>query len=748
MLKRRKTIAVVLPALVSVFAPLVPALAQQNVPELPAPRLLIVSPAGARAGTTVEVTLSGQDIEDPEKLLFSQPGIVAEVLARPAAEGAAPKSPPNAGRPAESRFKVTVPADTPLGIHDIRVVNRWGVSNPRAFVVGDLPEVVEKEPNNDVAEAQRLALNSTVHGNIQATSDVDYYRFAGKAGQRVVASCLASSIDSRLHAWLQLFGPESRLLAAGREYKGTDAVLDATLPADGDYDVRVSAFTYTQGGPEHFYRLTVSTGPWIDAVLPPMVEPGKETRVTVYGRNLPGGRREPSAVLDGQVLEKATAVVRAPTDPEATHRLAFTGQVAARSASLDGFEFRLRNDTGWSNPYLLSFAHAPVVLENESHDTPNHAQEVAPPCEIAGRIEKRGDQDWYRFTARKGDVYSIEAFGDRLESPLDLYFTLGRAGDPRPPEEFDDNPEILHPTQFFTRTEDPARQRWVAPADGEYLLRVSSREAAVSAGPRHLYRVRIGPERPDFRLIVLPTLNLAPRAALLGAGGLQSFTVLVCRQDGFEGEVTLSAEGLPPGVSCPPQVIGPRLRVAGLVLRAAEDAPPWTGTITVRGTARIGGEQVAREARPATTTWPVPQANVPALSRLDRALVLAVRERAPFRLDLAADRETVRPGQKVTLTVKFERLRPDVKGPIQLTLLNPLPANLLSFNNNQPLTLGAGQGEARGTLDVKANLPPGRYTLVLRGQTTFPFSRDPQGKQKQNAAATLPSTPVTIEVAK
>ena len=54
-----------------------------------------------------------------------------------------------------TKFKVTIPADAPLGIHDVRLVNKWGVSNARAFVVGDLPEVLEKEPNNDVDEAQR-----------------------------------------------------------------------------------------------------------------------------------------------------------------------------------------------------------------------------------------------------------------------------------------------------------------------------------------------------------------------------------------------------------------------------------------------------------------------------------------------------------------------------------------------------------------------------------------------------------------
>ena len=39
---------------------------------------------------------------------------------------------------------------------------------------------------------------------------------------------------------------------------------------------------------------------------------------------------------------------------------------------------------------------------------------MTPPCEIAGRVEKLGDRDWYAFTAKKGDVYNIEVLSDRL----------------------------------------------------------------------------------------------------------------------------------------------------------------------------------------------------------------------------------------------------------------------------------------------------------------------------------------------
>src|SRR5439155_9723342 len=166
-----------------------------------------------------------------------------------------PKKPmPAPPKPAISKFKVTIAADAPPGNHDVRLVSRYGISNPRAFVVGTLPEVMEKEPNNDVAEAQRVELNSTITGAIAAPTDVDYFVFAGKKGQRVVVSCLASTIDSRLHPGIEIYDGHGKQSASARNYQGSDALTDVTLPADGDYTIRLFEFTHIQGSPEHFYR--------------------------------------------------------------------------------------------------------------------------------------------------------------------------------------------------------------------------------------------------------------------------------------------------------------------------------------------------------------------------------------------------------------------------------------------------------------------------------------------------------------
>jgi hypothetical protein len=718
----------------------------QQGPGLPAPRLLFVAPNGARAGTTFEMALHGPDLDTAEDLLFSVPGVKAELVSAPPT----PTAKGNQRPTITAKFKVTVPADAPPGIHDVRLVSKWGVSNPRAFVVGDLEEVEEKEPNNDVDQAQRVPLNCSITGTVTTPTDVDYYVFEGKKGQRVVVSCLASSIDSRLQPQLQLYSRAGSLLAINRDYHGTDALVDATLPADGDYYVRVVSFTYTQGGPEYFYRLTISTAPWIDAVFPPMVEPGKETQVTVFGRNLPGGVPDPSAVVNGKVLEKTTVTVKAPSGAAAEQRLAYSGRVSPTMASMDGFELRLKNAAGTSNSYFLAYARAPVVLDNGANETADSAQDVKLPCEIAGRIEKVRDRDWYRFAVKKGETYSIEAYGDRIGSAVDLYFTL-RTEKSGTPQEFDDNPDVLHPVQFYSRTEDPVRYKLTAAADATYLLQVSSREADTQAGPRHLYRLRITAEKPDFRLFVLPPATNGPDSVLLHKGAAQAYTVLVSWLDGFAGEITLSAEGLPPGVTCPPQTIGPGVRQAALVVTAEASAPTWTGSFTVKGKAVIDGKPVEVEARPADVTWSIGQnQNIPTVARLSRSIALAVRDGAPFHLEATADKTEVHAGDKVTVTLKVTRTAGDFKGPVQVTVVNPLANQARQqqalFNNNQPLTLGAGKDQGTATLDLRGQWPPGTYSLVFRGVGQVPYNRDPDGKQKGTAAMTVTSLPVTLVV--
>src|ERR1700677_961382 len=159
----------------------------------PRPRLLTVAPAGGKIGTTLEMLCGGSELEQPESLIFSHPGITAAIVLPPApkVDPKDPKAQPKPVPPGPPKFTITIGKDVPLGLHDVRIVTKLGVSNPRAFQVGELDEVMEKEGNDDVEQAQKVEINTTINGVIGSATDVDYYSFTAKKGQRVVVSCLA-----------------------------------------------------------------------------------------------------------------------------------------------------------------------------------------------------------------------------------------------------------------------------------------------------------------------------------------------------------------------------------------------------------------------------------------------------------------------------------------------------------------------------------------------------------------------------
>src|SRR5437868_14169829 len=75
---------------------------------LPNPRLNALAPAGGKAGTVVEVTFAGTDVEEPQALLFSHPSIKGEPIVPPPPPPPDPQKPP--AKPAAptpvTKFKV------------------------------------------------------------------------------------------------------------------------------------------------------------------------------------------------------------------------------------------------------------------------------------------------------------------------------------------------------------------------------------------------------------------------------------------------------------------------------------------------------------------------------------------------------------------------------------------------------------------------------------------------------------------
>ena len=217
--------------------------------ELPVPLLNSVTPMGGKIGAETEVVIAGADLDEVDAMHFSHPGITATL-----------KTP--------NHFAVKIAPEVPIGNYDVRVVGKLGVSNPRAFIVGDRPELTRAKAHDKPEAAVELPMGSVFNGNATAAIS-DYFKFPAKKGERVLIVCATKEIDSRMSPVLAV------LDAAGREIESArkGGLLDFTAPSDGSFLASVHDLTFA-GGPDYFYRLTVSKGPHVDFIFPPAGTPG------------------------------------------------------------------------------------------------------------------------------------------------------------------------------------------------------------------------------------------------------------------------------------------------------------------------------------------------------------------------------------------------------------------------------------------------------------------------------------------
>ena len=63
----------------------------------------------------------------------------------------------------------------------------------------------------------------------------------------------------------------------------------------------------------------------------------------------------------------------------------------------------------------------PNVLEEEPNNSVGEARLSDTPLPVAfnGIIGEPGDQDWFRFTAKKGQRYDVRVYARKLRSPID-----------------------------------------------------------------------------------------------------------------------------------------------------------------------------------------------------------------------------------------------------------------------------------------------------------------------------------------
>lgn len=729
---RRRAVAVACGCLIALAVVAAPARG-----EFPRPRLGGMFPPGGRAGSSVEVTLTGGDLDEVDRLVFSHPGITATPSML--AAGAFDTGP----RPAAGRFTVTVAADVPPGIYDCFSAGRFGVSNPRAFAVAALPEVVKTAAIDTPAAALDIPTDATVSARTQAGA-ADHYAVHLTAGQRLHVEAWAKRIDSRMSPRLAVLGPAGREVAGVWRFDAEDPAVDVVATAAGRHTIRVHDL-HLAGGDEHFYRLTVSTGPVIDAVFPPAGTPGAATKLTVIGRGLPGG--SPAIVAAGRPEPDGAEQVQV----EATLGDAARGAVARtawrllspRDAAADLVDARGGLLAAADVPPAVLATDAAVVVEHDANDDPAAPQPLLPPTVVAGRFHPRGDRDWYAFPAKAGEQLVFDLHSRRLGLPTDatlLVESVAVDADGRQTAKevafADDGPAEFPGGMLGRGSHDPSLT-FTAPADGTYRVLVRELGADSQTRPEHAYVLEVRRPAPDFRVLVIlaqpdrgDANKLRSATPVLARGGSVALDVLVVREDGFAGPVTIAAGDLPAGVTAAPVLVPEKGNRATLVLVAAADAPPMAGTFLVVGTAAGAAGDIRRTARAAALRWDVEAANRPALVRETAVIPLAViPDSAPCTVTVSPQPREAARGKTLTIPLSIVR-HAGAKGPLTLSAAG-LPADL----KVPEVKIDEQATAANVAIECGPKLALGPHAIVLRGLAKLSFARNPQAADRAKADA-------------
>jgi hypothetical protein len=346
------------------------------------------------------------------------------------------------------------------------------------------------------------------------------------------------------------------------------------------------------------------------------------------------------------------------------------------------------------------------------------------------------------FEAKKGQRIRMEVIAARMGSPVDAVLTLTKADAPSTViQEVDDDAETVSGKRFDTRGIDPALS-WVAPEEGRY--RIMIRDVAGSRrGLGLFYRLTLEEEAPDFRAFILSSAPQNPQALTLLRGGADYYEAHVLRRGGYEGTILVEATGLPPGVSCPPVMLGPRASFAPLVFSAEPGAPIEATEARVLVCGWSSGERSDRPGLAYVMDRAASDDNtVPNLVRKIHGLPLAVIEDvAPFRLTATPERLAMRPGEKQPVKLKaVPKSGSPIEGEVALSFLGSVPG--LKAPGGK---IEKGKDEASIELQLEAAAVPGRYSIAFLGEAEVQFSRKPEEK-KQKVKVRYPTPALTLDV--
>ena len=568
-----------------------------------------IFPAGGRRGTKVAVRVGTECAPPLTRFHFSADGLTAPRLLEEYASFVGEPSPRRLPTeipityPREWKSTVDISPDAPLGAAFWRLSSGQGGTGSRPFMVGDLPELIERESNSVADKAEAITLPITLNGQICGERDVDYYRLAAKAGEVISCEMIARRLGSVLDPVVQLLDSAGNSLQVDQALRGDDPIVVLRVPHDGDYLLRIANVT-SNGSPACVYRIQLTKKPFLLSMFPAGGQAGTQRELEVHA-------------LDGTGTVRVTrAQVSLPKDV--------------------GDRWEYRDQQLASSVWLQVDAHS-STLEQEANDSLNQAQALSIPQTVDGRLSRQDDQDCFSFAAIAKQQYSILCRATRPASDCLPTISLFNAAGKQ-----------LAAASSVEAPDGVCRITWKAPADGTFAVRVRDLRYGATGGPAFTYRLSVGTARQDFQL------RLSADNINITQGGESNLSVEAARLGGFAGPIALKVEGLPAGVTIEGAAIPAKKTTVKLKLKVSADVPARSWPLRLVGQAEVNGQAIKRIAL-AKHLGVDSEGTSAGPAALDR-FQMAVRHKPIFRLYCAEAYQYAHRGTVYPYGMEIERL--------------------------------------------------------------------------------------------
>lgn len=650
-------------------------LSQTQAPQYEDCRLDSIFPAGAQRGTTIWLELKGHGnvLQSARDLVIDGPPGIKLLEFKPGDNGL-------------MNAQLEIAADAAPGRRWLRVLNeRSGLTNYAHFVISRLPEVIEKEPNNELSQAMAITTPVVINARITPKADIDTFRFSGKRGEKLVAAISSATLDvhgqgrdyGMADLSLELLDNDGRTLASSEDVLGLDPLLEHTLSRDGDYVVRVTMLNYG-GFPDAVYRLTLGEVPFVVGAFPSGVRRGAETEVELFGPNVPAGTKRRLNVATDESFPLTFAALDTP------------------------------NSSGFDVPLVVSLNDFPEQIEVEPNNVREQAVTVTWPANVNARFQETHDADWYRMTLAAQQKVWLEVTAQRFtQSPVDTLIQVFDSNGQMLTENDDDSHDPEYESFHSFRTTD-SKLLFTAPTAGDFFVKVTEQSGVF--GVRAVYRLTVSEARPDFHVRHFP--DAVP---IWGPGSTAAVLVKVDRFADFEGDVECSIAGLPEGWKSSTAVSLGRIperyynnyqRKVFLSITAPADAAVGTlAPFRIIARAKRGDEIVERRSWPLNLFF---TSDIGFFRTSQQTRAVVAKSPGPW-LEAITSEVKLKPGETGIVQVKVHGAAADLK---EMSLIINLATNGVACGLTTPQNIPIKDGIAEVPLKLPAEMPIGRFGIV------------------------------------